>query len=117
MSIWLLTVRPFKTFTNLYLNITNEIILIIIFAALFILNIAGPSDKIMAYSNEIGWALIALVSFAILQSWGFLLPIFYSTIRKKCSSKQGKEEKGKEEKKEELAGNDKIKTQITFTVS
>ena len=92
MCAWLVAIRPFRTCSNLYLNITNEISLIIIFVALFLFNIAAKSDQLMIYSYEIGWALIALVLIAILQSWGFLLPIFCKAIKKKCCPKTNKQE-------------------------
>ena len=85
MAMWLLIVRPFRTKLNLYINASNELILILIFSILYILE---TNDKLVRYANEIGWFLSSLVGLAILQSWIIMLPLMAKIIKKKCCGKK-----------------------------
>ena len=89
MALWLLIVRPFLTKSNLYINASNELILILI---LFILYLLETNDKLVRYANEIGWLLISLVGLAILQSWIIMFPLMVKIIKRKCCGKKEKEE-------------------------
>ena len=72
MGMWLLIIRPFRTTLNLYINESNELILILIFSILYLLE---TYDKLIRYANQIGWVLINLVGLAILQTWIIMFPI------------------------------------------
>ena len=81
MGMWLLIIKPFRTNSNLYINTLNELILILIFSILYLLE---TNDKLFRYANQIGWVLISLVSLAILQSWIIMFPLMVKIIKRKC---------------------------------
>ena len=85
MLLWLIFIRPFKTPQNLYINISNELILIIIFCTLYFLE---TNKGLFPYSNNIGWGLISLVCLAILQCWLIMFPLLIKIIRNKCCPKR-----------------------------
>ena len=96
MGIWLIAIRPFKTTSNLYINIFNEIALVIICTALYLLE---QFEKLFQYAIIIGWVLIAIVCFAILQCIIIMFPIFIKILKNKFCKKK---ETDKEYKDEEI---------------
>ena len=86
MGIWLIAIKPFKTSSNLYINISNEITLVIICTALYLLE---QFEKLFQYAIIIGWVLIAIVCFAILQCIIIMFPIFIKILKNKfCEKKE-----------------------------
>ena len=96
MALWLLIIRPFKTRGNLFINTSNEFLLFIIFGTLYLLQ---RMEAFFIHGNTIGWIMIGLVCFAILQSWVIMFPIMVKTFKDKCC---GKKKKLEEEKKESV---------------
>ena len=90
MAIWLIAIRPFKTTSNLYINICNEIILVLVFATLYILE--EFSEMLFKYSDYIGWALIGIVCFAIFQCWMIIFPLLIRIMRNKFCKKNKTED-------------------------
>ena len=96
MGIWLIAIKPFKTTSNLYINISNEITLVIICTALYLLE--QFKKLLFQHAIIIGWVLIALVCFAILQCFIIMFPIFIKLLKNKfCKKKKTDEEYEEEE--------------------
>ena len=99
MVIWLITIKPFKTTSNLYINLSNEIILVIIFTALYLLE--QFDELLFQHATIIGWALIAIVCFAILQCLIIMFPILIKIMKNKFCKKKETEEENEEDNNEE----------------
>ena len=93
MALWLVIVTPFRSRSNLYINISNEFILVVIFLILYLLH---KLNDLLEYANYIGWVLIGLVCCAILQSWIIMFPLAVKIFKKKCCSEKKENENDNE---------------------
>ena len=70
MILYLIICRPFKVFKYCYLNAFHELVLVMIFGSLYLLQ---RFKSVRNYFAEIGWFLIILIMLTIFQSWTVML--------------------------------------------
>lgn len=78
MLVYLVAVRPFTEPHISAINVYNEIVLLISFTAVLLMNVQELSDSTI---NNIGWALIALILISLISLWVVTAPEVYKAVR------------------------------------
>lgn len=104
-------VKPFEKQADNYINMLNELIIVLSFLSIFIIsNYELPESAIEIW----GWALIAPIVFSLVATWIVTLPGAFSQLRENLSQLFAKEnlEAAKERKTKSLEAQMRSQTEM-----